>query len=175
MGVIKQLIFIVCIFLIGCALPIPGGAGSIKGYRYQTTKDKLENAIKTVIKNNKNIYRDSIKNYIVDMTNNKKDTMDDNMYNDGKNYMTIKIKEANIENEYTFRFYGDEEYWKTSPSSEIFIVYAYDKTGKGGSEGHGDIDNQLRKKLTDVFESEFINKIDKELNMKDSTINSYSN
>jgi len=163
------LVFILTISLIGCF--IGGGThGSIKGYHYATTKDQLEKAVMTVIKNNKNIYRDTIKNYTIDITNGKHDTIIDDYYNDGKNYVTIKIKIADKENEYTFRYYGDEEYWKVSTSSEIFICYAYDKNGNGGSEGHNSFKfkQQLKKEFTNVFESEFVNKIDKVLNLTHS-------
>lgn len=158
---------IIFILFAGCSLPIPGGPGSIESYDYQTTKDKLEKTVMTVIKNNKNIYRDTTIHYmrITNTDNGKVDSTIDNYYNDGKNYFTIKIKLGEIENEYTFRFYGDEEYWRTSPKSEIFIVYAYDKNGRGGCESDGRIDKELKEKLLTIFESEFISKIDKELNL----------
>ena len=154
-------------FIFGCFNP--GGAGLIKGYKYQCTKDELEKAIIIVLNSSKNIYRDTTKNYIHEVINGKTDSINDNYYNDGKNYWTIKIKTGDQENEYIFRFYGDEECWKTSPTSEIFIVYAYDKNGKGGQEGSKDLDKELRDKLTTNFESEFIGRIDMQLHLTHTT------
>jgi hypothetical protein len=109
-----------------------GTHGSIKYYNYATTKDKLENAVIKVIKSNHNIYPDTIKNYMIDVTNGKHDTIHNDYYNDSKTYKTMKIKVVDEENEYTFRYYGGEEDWKTSKTSGIFICYAYDKNGQGG-------------------------------------------
>lgn len=158
---------IIAISLTSCFIGA-GTHGSIKNYNYATTKDKLENAVNTVIKNNPNIHCDTTINKISikDINSGKSDTIIDNYYNDGKTYVTIKIKVADLENEYTFRYYGDEEYWKTSLTSGIFICYAYDKNGQGGSEGTGGVEWYkwgLRKKLTDLFEKEFVTKIDNEL------------
>ena len=94
----------------------------------------------------------------------------DNYYNDGINYVTITIKDSQIKDEFTFRYYGDQEYWKSSPSSEIFIVYAFDKDRKGGSDGHGDLSNKMEKEFTDIFESQFVAKINEELHLE-PTIN----
>jgi len=150
-----------------------GGAGSIKSYRYATTKYELQKAVMTVIRNNSNIYRDSSKDNRVDTTLEEKykDSMVDiatgsNYYNDGRNYVTIKIKAGQTEDEFTFRYYGDEEYWKSSPSSELFIAYAFDKDGKGGSDGHGDLSNKQEREFTDLFEREFVTKVNKELHLE---------
>lgn len=145
-----------------------GTHGSLKAYNYETSKDKLENAVKSVIENSPNIYPDTMKNYMIDVTdgNGKHDTIDNNYYNEGKTYVTITIKVGDIKNEYIFRYYGSEEEWKTSSRSGISICYAYDKDGQGGSEGTGGLEwnkAELKKNLTNLFETEFINKIDKEL------------
>jgi hypothetical protein len=153
-------------FMQGCLM---GGAGSIIGYDYPANKYELEKTIKEVLKSDRDVYRDSNRNYMIDITNNKHDTIDNNYYNDGENYMTIKIKVINGECEYIFRFYGDEQNWKASDSSEIFIVYAYDEKGNGGSEGYG-INKDIKKKLTDVFESEFVDKVDKKLGSTHTTL-----
>ena len=168
----KARVFLLFIFLSGC---IGGGAaGSIIGFRYQTTKDRLEKAVKAVIKNNRNIYPDTINNYIIDLTNGKSDTLDDSYYNDGKRNITIDIKRSNMKYTYTFGFYGEEQYWKTSPSSAIFIIYAIDEFGRGGGEKDKDMDDRiLRKKLINIFKTEFVNRIDKELNLKDSIVSAY--
>jgi flagellar basal body-associated protein FliL len=124
-----------------------GGAGSLKSYLYSIPKNKLEVAINYVLKNNSKIYQD---------------TITDDYYNkDG--YVTVKITEGNEQNEYTFRYYGGPEEWQKSKTSQIFIVYAHDKDGIGGSEGHGGLNKELKNKLYKVFETEFIKKVDTEL------------
>lgn len=127
-----------------------GTHGLLKGYRYSISKKELETAVIKVIEKNPNIYRD---------------TIDKDYYNDGITYLTIKIKNKDIENEYTFRYYGDQEDWKNSTYSEIFICYAYDKYGKGGSEGKGNFTKEQEKGLIDAFEMFFIDQLDRELNL----------
>ena len=163
---IKIFLFIVISTLLSSCFIGAGTHGSLKGYKYPTTKDKLDSAVMLVIKNNPNIYRDTNNvNYIIDQTNGKNDTIIDNYYNDGINYLTIKIKTEKGQNEYTFRYYGGEEDWKTAATSEIFICYAYDEFGKGGSEGNGGVDSKTLKHLTEVFERELVSNIDKQLNL----------
>jgi hypothetical protein len=151
--------------LTGCFFSV-GTHGSLKGYQYSTTKDKLDSAVMFVIKNNPNIQRATNNlNYIMDQTSGKNDTIIDDYYNDGKSYLTIKINTDKGQNEYTFRYYGGEVDWKTSTTSEIFICYAHDELGKGGSEGNGGVDSKTLKHLTDLFEKELISNIDKQLNL----------
>ena len=140
-----------------------GTHGSIKGYQYNVTKNELENAVMYVIKNSPNIHRDTRgEPRIENVGNGIMDTIFDNSYNDGKNYVAIKINVKNLENEYTFRYYGDEEYWKTSKSSEIFICWEFDKGGNGGNEEYINSDDERR--LTNIFETQFISLVDKQLN-----------
>ena len=153
-----------------------GGAGAIKGYRYATTKYNLQKAVMTVINSSQNIYRDSSLDKTVDTTvaTRTKDSNVDvaagpNYYNDVINYVTITIKDGGIKDEFVFRYYGDQEYWKTSPSSAIFIVYAHDKDGKGGSDGHGELSNQQEKEFTAFFESRFVAKINEVLHLEPTT------
>jgi hypothetical protein len=118
------------------------------------------------LKNSGNIKRDSVDHIILDLT--KKDTVDtvhNNYYNDGIRYLTIYITKDNVLYEYTFHYYGTDEYWETSTESSISLVYAYDGKGNGGSEGNDGFKGELklRKKLTSIFESEFITKVDKQL------------
>ncbi len=159
------LTFLFTTILTGCFIGA-GTHGSLKGYQYATTKEKLDSAVMFVIKNNPNIYRDPTNsNYIIDQTNGKNDTIVDNYYNDGKSYVTIKIKTDKGQTEYTFRYYGGEEDWKIATTSEIFICYAYDELRKGGSEGNGGVDRKTLKHLTEVFERELVKNIDKRLNL----------
>jgi hypothetical protein len=151
------------IILTGCFLDA-GTHGSIKSYEYKTTKEKLKKAAMHVINNNSNIYRDSADaNYIIDVTNGKNDTIVNNHFNDEKNYVSIEIKAKDIENKYTFKYFGIED----GPTvSYISITYANDQEGNGGSDGNGDFPwykTGLKNRLTEIFEKEFINKIDNEL------------
>ena len=170
-GMKKGIIYFTIIIFLSILITscINGGThGSIKGYRYPTSKAELENAVLEVINTNSNIHRKdtAIKNFYIDVTNGKYDTVFSTNYNDGKRYLTIKINVVDtVENEYIFQYYGSEKDWETSSSSEIFICYANDKNGNGGSEGHDSFkkNKKLKKDLIDVFEKEFISKIDKEL------------
>lgn len=155
----------------GCFISA-GTHGSIKGYKYAVKKDELQRAVMTVIKNNPNIARDTSLDYLgsspmLDNSNSAKHLpAGDNYYNDIKHYVTIKITSGEDVNEYTFRYYGADENWPTDKSSELFICYARDKYNNGGSEGNGKITKESAKKFTDVFEKEFVSKIDKELGMQ---------
>jgi hypothetical protein len=168
---IKRFSFlIVCVVFIvtGCFLSA-GTHGSLKNYQYAIKKEDLQRAVMKVIKNNPNIYRDTSLDQLANVPTHTNSTSDqsggDNYYNDIINYVTIKITSGQIVNEYTFRYYGDEEYWKTSGTSEIFICYAFDKNHKGGSEGNGGVTKEMLKGFTNIFEKEFISKVDHELNL----------
>ena len=161
----NYLIYILIFSLIGC-----GTHGSIKGYQYSIKKDSLQKAIMIVIQNNPNIYRDTLLDSLgsspaLDHNEAGDYSAGENYYNDIKHYVTIKITSGQNVNEYIFRYYGPDEDWKTSSTSEIFICYAHDKNGIGGSEGNGGISTRMEKIFTDIFEKEFIAKVDKELNL----------
>jgi hypothetical protein len=156
--------------LTGCFIGA-GTHGSIKGYKYLTKKENLQQAVMKVVTNDSNIFRDTSLDHLgssplLDHGDSPRDyAAGENFYNDIKHYVTIKIKAGEELNEYTFRYYGADEDWKTNESSEIFIAYAYDKYHVGGSEGDGKITKKMAKDFTDVFEKEFVSKIDKELNL----------
>jgi len=172
--VIKCLFLLLFLSLHGCDM-ISAGSGSLKFYNFETTKAKLEIAVMKVIADNKNIYRkaevsqeykDIYKEFAKEKNKeHKNDQIDTNYvddYNEGA-YLTIYSKEKDYE--FTFRYYGDEEEWKTSPRSAFFLVYAYDKYRKGG--GYNDkLDAKFLKELTDTFELEFVNKVETELGIK---------
>ncbi len=163
--------FILTFSLVGCISA--GTHGSIKGYQYSISKDILQKAIMTVIQNNSNIYRDTTldslgSSPLLDHIDGKDYSAGDNFYNDIKHYVTIKITSGQNVNEYIFRYYGADEDWKTSPTSEIFICYAHDKNGNGGSEGNGGVSKTMAKYFTDVFEKEFVDKVDKQLKLTHS-------
>lgn len=156
--------FLVLIAFYSCLTA--GTHGSIKAFQFSVPKYTLDKAVEKVISTNKNIQRDTTKAY--------DDSTKYGYYNDGSNYMTIRITKDQLTNKYIFKYAGDKEYWDTSKISSLFIAYAYDKDGNGGSEGSGGLSWYkfgLRKKLISLFENEFINKIDTALGQKHTDIN----
>lgn len=170
----KNLILFLLLVLSGCDM-ISAGHGSLNGYYFETTKQKLENAVMKVIAENKDIYREvptsqEYKDIYKEITKERNketphiqvDTNYVDYYNDGKNYVTIKLRDEAYK--FTFRYYGDLDEWKTSPHSEFFIVYAYENGNGGGYKDR--LDAELLKRLNKVFELEFVDKVAKELGIK---------
>lgn len=163
---------IASLLLSGCFMGA-GTHGAIKSYSYACSKNNLQQAIMKVIKNNPNIYRDTSLDYLgssplLDSADCINCSAGQNYYNDIKHYVTIKITSGQEVNDYTFRYYGADESWATATASKMFICYANDKAGHGGSEGNGGIIRRtkaLTKRLTNVFEAELIAQVDKELGM----------
>ncbi len=159
------LIILSAVILTSCFIGA-GTHGSLKGYEYQTTKQHLENAVMDVIKSNPNINRDTVgKTQVVNIGGGKQGTIVDNSYNDGKEYVTVNIKSGKDTIEYTFRYYGGQEYWDSSKTSEIFICWAHDQSGRRANNMSGDLDKETLKLFTSVFEKELVEKIDKKLNL----------
>lgn len=161
-------IFVFAVIIISLTSCVFGAGthGSLKGYRYQISKDTLASAVMYVINNNSNIYRDTIGDKILaDIGDGKQGTIIDNSYNDGQKYLSIKIKTNKGLCDFTFRYYGDEQYWDASETSEIFICWAYDEINEGGSEGNGGVDKKTLKYLTELFEKEVVNNIDRRLSL----------
>ena len=166
--ILTCIFFILAFSFAGCIGA--GTHGSIKGYQYSINKNSLQNAIMIVIHDNPNIYRDTSLDSLgsspaLDHSDGGDYIAGDNYYNEIKHYVTIKITSGQSMNEYTFRYYGSDEDWKTSSTSEIFICYAYDKNRNGGSEANGEVSKKMAKDFTDVFEKEFVDKVDKQLNL----------
>lgn len=175
--IITLAILVVCIFFSGIIskfLGIAGGAGSIKAYEYPVTKKELENAVNEVLKNGVYVYRDSNFYYYRSYDSTTQTTTDSKdstigskrmtqYYNDGDRYLGIFIKTAKGIFTYTIEYTGID--WETSKESEICIPYAWDEEHNGGDEGRGCFKGKggLKKKLTDAFEKEFIDKVDKQL------------
>ncbi|RYE54913.1 MAG: hypothetical protein EOP48_11290 [Sphingobacteriales bacterium] len=146
-----------------------GTHGSIHCYEYPVTKYELQDAVEKVIKESTNILRDTTRNYMVDVTDGKSDTIYSNYYNDGKSYLTINIEQEKGYNNYIFRYSGDSAYWASSETSGIFIAYAFDENHRGGSEGNGGITWYkpfLKQKLVTVFKRELIEKLNVELGVE---------
>lgn len=168
----KVTLFLLTVLFDSC---ISGGThGSIESYKYKVNKYILQKAVENVLATNANIKRDTTKNYMIDVTNGRNDTIISNYYNDGEQYLTINIKTKEGYNDYTIQYLGNKKYWDTAKNAFISIAYAYYKDGNGGSEGNGGIkwyNWGLKRKLLEPFESEFISKVDKELKQK----HTYSN
>ncbi|GEM_PF-4315367 len=152
---------------------ISAGHGGFTTYSFETNKKSLETAILKVIANDSNIYREpevsqEYKDIYKEITEERNKELKNgyinteyvDYYNDGKNYLTIKIKDKDYK--FTFRYIGDEEYWQSSSNSQFYIVYLYDEYNRGG--GYKDkLEPKFVNKLSNVFELEFVNKVSKEL------------
>ena len=155
------------IALAGCLMGA-GTHGSIKSYSFACKKETLQRIVMDIIKSNPKIARDTALDYLgssplLDSGGCATCAAGDNYYNDIKHYVTIKIASGQEVNDYTFRYYGGQDYWDTANSSGLFICYADDKNRNGGSEGNGGFNwrtKKLKRKLTDVFEAELINKVE---------------
>lgn len=161
---INLITFLIASLFSGCMTA--GTHGSLKSYEFTANKYFLQKAVEKIIASSENIKRDTAKNYIIDKTNNRNDTIFDNHYNDGDTYVSVRIKSEGDYYDYTFRYAGDKDYWETSMTSNLSIAYAYDKDGNGGSEGNGGVGWTLKSKALKIFERELISKIEKELNQK---------
>jgi hypothetical protein len=162
-------ILILTSLFVGC-----GSAEAIKVYKYPTTKKNLERAVMKVIKSNPNIYLDSTTQSKLDSgmlkQRSKWTPTDSAYYYDNLNaYVRIKIKVEGRDDDYVFRFTGDRHNWESSTNSEIFISEVHDQNGNILSQGHnenGEFKSKMAKQFTSFFEPEFINKLDRELNLK---------
>src|SRR5688572_9857441 len=121
-----QFCYLACLIMPAFGCLTAGTHGSIQEYQYPVSKYVLEKAVMKVIDSNDSIQRDTVKAW--------NDSSKNDYYNDGTNYITMTISKGEIANKYTFRYYGAKVYWDTSTTSEIFIAYAFDKEGNGGSE-----------------------------------------
>lgn len=142
----KIICFLGAILLFGGCIEA-GTHGSIRGYSYTISKSELEKKIHFILKSSTNIWQDSAKDY----------------YNDDSTYIRMNINYDNHIFSYIFSFYGDRTYWDTSTKSQIFIAYASNDKGEGGSEGDGGVKNgnsSLRHELLIPFENVFIAKLD---------------
>lgn len=161
-----------------------GSAEAIKGYGYPTTKSNLEKAVMKVIKSNPNIVLETIQEKVIvrrypdNINDTTTETINLSEFHGKdsagvaayyKSLLKIKIKIGQIENYYLLRYLGDKHYWESSATSEIFISEVHDKYGNGLSQGHnenGQFNSKMAKDFTDLFESEVVSKIDKELSLE---------
>lgn len=134
------ILFWITLQLFGCLTA--GTHGSIKAYDFPVSKKILQKAVEKVISESNDIHKDTTRNYIINITNGKSDTIINNHYNDGQNYMTIQIgnnKNGSGIKEYTFEYVGIKEEWDTSKNSSLSIAYAYDENGNGGNNEDGGV------------------------------------
>jgi len=163
-----------------------GSAEAIRSYSYPTTKYNLEIAVLKVIRSNPYIIIDTTESKVIvrrnpdDMNDTTTKTIKLSEFHGHskdsaaiaayeKGVIKIKIKVGDIDNDYIFRYLGDEQFWKNSKSSEIFIQKAADKYGNSivqGENANGEFTTKMAKDFTSLFETEVINKIDKELKLK---------
>ena len=182
MKYIQTIILLWLVILVtGC-----GDASAIKSYSYATRQVNLDKAVQKVLRSNPNITIDTTPTPIIVRRNpdNINDTTtkvirlsefrghtEDSiaMAEDEKAVLQIWIKKGEIDNYYRFRYLGTSSHWNSSSSSAIFISYARDKHGNSLSQGHnenGEFRSDLAKDFTSLFETEVVNKIDKELNLE---------
>ncbi len=122
-------------FFCSCA----GTHGVIQRYKFDTSKVLLEQAIKSLLKNNSSfLQEDQIANS-----------------NSESGYMTIFIKSEGNKYGFRIRYYGDEAHWEKSSTSEIFIASAR-INGIGGTNTDEAMTDELKSKLLKVFEERFI-------------------
>ena len=133
---------VILIFILSCA----GTHGFIQRYKFNTTKSVLEKTIKLVLSSNTTFLKED----------------EIAKLNDQPGYMTIFIKFEGDKYGFRIRYYGDEQHWNTSNTSEIFIASAR-INGIGGKNDDESMTDELKFKLLKVFEERFINLIKQEL------------
>ncbi len=147
-----------------------GGAGSLMTYEYPVSKYELEKIVDSVLIANDGIYRDSTKSYVlIESATSTRYSLDStagatrevDFYNDGIKTLRIHITKGGIHHEYFVRFYGDSTTWDSSDQCEIGITYA-----DGYSRGQKKPSEEIENELLAMFESEFIDKIDKKLGIE---------
>ena len=129
---------VVILFLCSCA----GSHGFIQRYEFDTSKTLLEQAVQSVLQNNATFLQE-------DQIAKK---------NDESGYITIFIKSEGDKYGYRLRYYGDEQHWKSSATSEIFIASAR-INGIGGKNSDEAMTGELKAKLLKVFKERFIDLI----------------
>jgi len=158
-AILVIIIFVLASFFTGC-----GSAEAIEQYSYSTSKPNLEKAVNNVLKSNSNpnVIWDTIRPSRYDST-----------LWPGFNWITIKEKE--IEYNYGFDYLGGKNEWATSSSSTICIDLLWNNKGLYLKQGEnvGDFSSHEAKAAKSLFEKEFVNKLDKELNLKHSTGRSF--
>lgn len=167
---VSLLFFLLFILLYQCSSLLGAGThGSVKAYTYPVRKEKLQQVVEKVIADDFYIMMadTSHKGYIIDITNGANDTLTSPYAKeDAERYLEFTITKDNLCNRYTIQYVGSMEDWQKDSSTTLSIAYAYDKDDNGGSEGNGGFPWYkpfLKKRITTLFEEEFLTKIDKQL------------
>ena len=184
----KNNIRVVLTFIVsGLAILFTGcdSAEAIEQYSYSTTKVNLEKAVNNVLQNNRNPnviwdtasylvvrrFRDEYKDKPWFTT--AMDTIRPSKYNGG--FYWITIKEKNIKYNYGFTYLGGENEWATSSNSTICLDQLWNNKGLDLRQGEnvGDFSSKEANAAKALFEKNFLNNLDKEVNLKHSTGRSF--
>jgi len=135
-----------CLFILTFILSCAGTHGFIQRYKFNATKSVLEKTIQLVLNDNPTFLKED---QIAKL-------------NDQPGYITIFIKHEGDKYGYRIRYYGDEQLWKTSNTSELFIASAR-INGVGGKNDDESMSDELKFKLLKVFQERFVDLIDHRL------------
>ena len=140
-GIIITIIICICLYFVtGFSYTYP----PLKEYNYSISADNLGKGLINLTKLQKSI---SIK--FTDTTGSKES---------GQNYyMDIKIINVDTCYEYNIKYNHRKQFWRNSPSSEIDIIGAFDKTHKTG--GYKMEDKDVKRLIT-IFEDKITSKIE---------------
>jgi hypothetical protein len=137
---------VLCICGIGGCLQA-GTHGALESYDFSCSKGNLQRRVDSLLSNDSTIVRSVVT-----------DTFTSKYYNDGNRYLTFKIFSSADTNEYTIQYSGTNEMWDTATTSQIALVYAFDKKGQGGDAAQID-NNKVRSQLLSTFEEKFVYKL----------------
>lgn len=113
-----------------------GTHGAIEHYHFEVSKDTLNNQIKEIVESSENLSFQE-----TDM---------------GVDYFEIIVK-GDENCHFIFRYYGDEDLWKKSKNSEIFIAYI--KFGNDKYLTDNKILNEDKEKALEIIEKNFISRL----------------
>ncbi len=156
--IIRLVLFLslVVILFSGC-----GDASALKGYRYHTTKYRLEEAVMKVIRNNPSVVQDTA-------TENTWGPSNTAYSKDGRHDIAILVRTPQAVTSYVLTYLGNETNWKTQSDAEIFISQLRDKDGNSirqGENENGQFSGKTAKDGISLFETVFIAQLDRELHL----------
>ena len=151
-----------CCLLASCIAA--GTHGSIKKYYYTVRHADLRSVVDRVLESNSAVLQrtDMTKNVLIYLHDGQSDTVVSE-HPDARAYVDFRIIHERTAFNYCIHYGGSEFDWDTSKTSCLSIAYAWDDEGHGGSAGDGGVSWTtpfLKQKLLDVFENEFIQRID---------------
>lgn len=161
----KILICLICIavsVLPGCRKKV----NVIKTYEFPVTIDRLNNAIREVIAENRQLHIDSTREVITTSANKDLGELLPEYYNSRELFISMKILLDTNFYSYTFRYCTANTIPATDAASRLDIISAFDLKGNGGTaakSGVTDLKPLLKKRITTLFEKKFISKVDLKL------------